>query len=379
MKFTLSNEQRSIKRAVHEFTKGEFDEDKILALLHEGRFPEKIWKKACALGFVGICYPEEYGGQQCGAMDQILVIEALCTKDSSVGIALSLADMGAELICALGAAGQKKKYLPRLSKGKLLSTALFSDTDRDDACSAKNLVLSVDGDCFRLNGKSDHVFNADLAGLFVVQCCKDDGECFAVVDKDAVGVSINALGRKLGMGMLSWQEVSFNDVRVGTEAVMTVEKGKSINDFSQNRLLKISSMYLGIAQGAYDQALIYSKQREQFRRKIAEFQGIRHKLVDMYADVMAARSLVYHCGAMADKGPMDLADLTVVKLQAERAALEVTYQALQIFGGSGYMVEIPIEHYYRDARMLQVLTGRTIFQKDRVARFIIGGVNANAA
>jgi alkylation response protein AidB-like acyl-CoA dehydrogenase len=375
MKILLSNEQRSIQRAVHEFTKGEFDEDTIPELLKKGRFPEKIWKKACELGFIGLCYPEEYGGQSCDMMDQTLVIEEMCRKDSSVGIALGLADMGAELICFLGSTDQKKKYLSRIAKGKLLSVAIFPDTDQNNACISKNLKLIKESDGFRLNGNANYVFNADLAGLFVIQCSGDDGECFVLLDKETPGVSVDPIGSKLGINMLSWQKVYFDHVKVGDEAIMPVKRRESLEDYQLQRLLKVCSMYLGIAQGAYDQALAYSKQREQFRQKIAEFQGIRHKLVDMYRELKAARCLVYHTGIMMDKGQADISDMTVAKLQAEHAALHVSYEALQIFGGTVYMIEIPIEHYYRDARMMQTLTGRSIFQKDRIAQFIIGKMN----
>ena len=374
MKFMLTEEQRSIQRAANEFAKGEFDDDNILELLQGDRFPEKIWKKACKLGFVGLCYPEACGGQECSLMDHVLVVEALCRKDSSVGVALSLSDMGADLIKALGTEDQKKRYLPRLAKGKLMSSALYADADRNDACSADHLVLQEEADVFRLNGQAQYVLNADRAGILVVQCCGSDGNAFVVLEKETDGVTINPQGAKLGMGMLPWYEVGFENVRISRDAVISGVSQMAMNDFRKQQLLKTSAMYLGLGQGAYDQALTYSKQREQFRRKLAEFQGIRHKLVDMYTAVTATRSLVYHCGELMEKGQIDLADLTVIKLQSERTAMDVTYEALQIFGGTGYMVEIPIEHYYRDARMLQCLSGRSLFQKDRVSREIVGTI-----
>lgn len=372
MKFMLTEEQRSIQRAVNEFTKGEFDEDTILDLLQTGQFPEKIWRKACRLGFVGLCYPEKYGGQACGLMDQVLVTEALCRKDSSAGIALTLVDMGADLISTLGTEEQKKTYLPKLAKGKLMSTVLFADVDHNDACSADHMTLSADGDNFRLNGYAGHVFNADRSELLVVQCCAPNGVCFAAVEKSTQGVQIKPLGGKLGLAMLSWQQVCFQDAIVSANAVVPIDSKEVLESLQQQHVLRICAMYLGIAQGAYEQALAYSKQRVQFRRKIAEFQGIRHKLVDMYGAVTAARSLVYNSGVLLDAQQIDPADLIMVKLQAEKSALDVTYEALQIFGGTGYMIEIPIEHYYRDARMLQGLTGRSLFQKDQVAQGIVG-------
>lgn len=375
MKFMLTEEQRSIQGAANEFAKGEFDDDNIIELLQGDQFPENIWKKACKLGFVGLCYPEECGGQECTLMDQVLVIEALCRKDSSVGVALSLVDMGADLIRELGNEDQKKRYLPQLAKGKRMSSALYADVDLNEACSADNLVLEEETDVFRLNGQAQYVFNADRAGILVVQCCGSDGNAFVVLEKETDGVTISPQGAKLGMAMLPWYAVGFKNVRIARDAIISGVSHTAMNNFQKEQLLKISAIYLGLSQGAYDKALTYSKQREQFRRKLAEFQGIRHKLVDMYAAITATRSLVYHGGALMEKAQIDLADLAVLKLQSERTAMDVTYEALQIFGGTGYMVEIPIEHYYRDARMLQCLSGRSLFQKDCIAQMIVGKIS----
>ena len=372
MQFPLTSEQRSIQRAVNEFTRGEYDNDQIFALLKEGRFPERIWKKACQLGFIGLLFPEECGGQECSLMEQILVTEAMCRKDSSVGIALTFADMGAEIICALGSALQKKRLFA-ITKGKHISAAIFFDLDKNSAASASGMMLTKDAGTYRLNGRSRHVFNADLADFYIVQCRFEGGQGFVLVEKGAIGVSVAAMGSKLGLGMLAWYEVAFDDVEVACEQLLLTDSADYLKSFPQHRLLRIAAIYVGVAQGAYDQAIAYSKQRVQFKRKLAEFQGIRHKLADMYRQLTASRSLLYHAGSLLSEATnLDIADLTMVKLQAEETCRYVCYEALQIFGGTGYMVEMPIEHFYRDAVMLQAMSGRSIFQKDRLAEHIIG-------
>lgn len=379
MKFALTEEQKYIQKAIREFTRGEFDEDQILELLENRDFPQNLFRKACKLDFVGVGYPEEFGGQACGMMEQVLVIEEFCRKDSSVGIALGSADAGAEIVCAWGNDAQKQKLLPGLAKGKLVSTVLFGDVDaREDGRPAALLTPAGDG-TFRLNGKADFVMNAERADVFIVQAqmgadAPATGCAFALLKRNTPGVTLQALGEKLGIGVIAWHHVILQDVVV-TEAdiVRPADEGRgAMLDFQKIHLLRIAAMFLGIAQGSLDMALRYARQRVQFNRKIGEFQGIRHKLADMYMDLQATRALVYAAadGHLYDHG--DLHDLLGVKLTAERTAMHLTDEALQIFGGSGYMIELPVEHFYRDARTLRALSGRTVFQKDVIAQAIVG-------
>ena len=339
-------------------------------------FPKKIWKKACQLGFIGLCYPEQFAGQQCGPMDQLLVTEAMCRKDSSVGIALAMADMGSDVIRILGNDAQKKRCLTPMAKGKSMSSTVCADVDQNDDGCTQGIVLTAQSGEFILNGKAQYVFNADHAALLVVQCCGPDGQTFLALNKNIEGITVRPLGKQYGLGLVLWHEVSFENVKVPKDAILGNVSQNTLDQVNTEKLIKICAMYLGLSQGAYDQALAYSKQREQFKRTLSQFQGIRHKLVDMYTALTGIKSLVYHGGQLMEQEQADLADFLVIKLQAERAALDITYEAMQIFGGTGYMIEIPVEHYYRDARMLQCLSGRSLFEKDRVARQIIGPLNA---
>lgn len=379
MKFTLTEEQRYIQNAVREFTRGEFDEDLILELLGKSDFPQKLLKKACELDFIGVCYPEQFGGQACGMMEQVLIIEEFCRKDSSVGIALGSADAGAEIVCAWGSDEQKKRLLPALAKGKMVSAVLPGDIDTSADCLPSAVVhVQPDGN-YRLNGSAGFVMNAERADLLIAQVrMENDGPSstcsFVLLPRSRPGVTLQPIGGKLGLGMMNWQDIKFEDVEV-TAADIVCPLGKEASlmlDFQKVNLLRIAAMFLGIAQGCMDMALRYSKQRVQFKRKISEFQGIRHKLVDMYMDVQATRALVYATAGTTDSA--DLHDLLATKLTAEKTAMHLSDEALQIFGGSGYMVELPVEHFFRDTRTLRVLSGRSIFQKDLIAQSVIGNL-----
>ena len=372
MRFALSDEQRSIQKAVREFARGEFDDERILELNAAGQYPRDLLKKACRLEFVGVCYPESCGGLAGSPLDHVLVVEELCRKDSSVGVALGMADQGAELICALGRDDQKRQYLPRLAAGKMLAAVVAPDTDTDEACSSQSLKLERAAERWRLNGTAGPVFNAADADLWVVQCATDEGERFALVVPDSPGVSHTPLGPKLGCALVGWNELRFENVVLEESDLLKAADEPCQELFWRHQLLRLSAMNLGLAQGAYDQGLAYSKQREQFGRRICQFQGIGHKLVEMYRQVQAARALVYLAAGSLGEGRADLADMLTVHMQAEAAALAVTDEALQIHGGSGYMIELPVEHFYRDARMLQAAAGRRTFRKDVVARALIG-------
>ena len=381
MRFTLTEEQKYIQKAVREFTKGEFDEDQILGLLENRDFPRDLLKKACKLDFIGVCYPERFGGQGCGLMERVLVIEEFCRKDSSAGIALSLADAGAEVICAWGDDTQKKKYLPDLAKGKMVTAVSSAISTPGKMAGRPPFWRPRQTEAFDWMECAGFVLNAERAEVLIVKAQIDADAAapicaFVLLDRHTPGVTLQPLGEKLGIGTIPWHNVRFDAVTVAaTDIVRPGNNGQTgMLDVQRIHLIRSAAMYLGMAQGALDMALRYAKQRVQFNRKIGEFQGIRHKLADMYVDLQATRAFVYAAAGAHERQPADLHDLLAVKLQAERAALFLTDEALQIFGGSGYMVELPVEHFYRDARTLRALAGRTFFQKDVIAQAIIGNL-----
>lgn len=377
MKFQLTEEQNYIRKATQDFAKGEFDEYRILELMENRSFPENIFKNACKLDLIGLTYPESAGGQECNMMDNILVIEELCRKDSGIGIALSLPDMGAELIARYGNADMIKKYISPLLKGKTLPAVInpFPGQMTGD------ILFEKTEDGIILAGEAPLVLNAGIAGYFVVVASPQNpgtnetgDNIIAVVDKDTQGMEIKKNRRKLGLDMLSWHPVTFNDVKIPAKNILT-PPAKPVNlemELQKSWLMKLSAMYLGIAQGAYDLALDYAKQREQFRKKIAGFQGISEKIARMYMELEKTRAMVYTTAALYDEKTINLHELTATKLCAESAAEYITDESLQIHGGVGYMIEFPIEHFFRDVKLLRTLMGRKTFQMDIISHKLIG-------
>lgn len=377
MSWELTEEQRNIKRAARDFVEGEFDEDLILELEKNNQFPHEILKKACKLGFIGIHYPEDFGGQGYGLFENILVIEEFCRKDSGVGIALSSADMGADLILKFGDDGQKRAFLTPITKGMAISSLVCPKNRESNSFS---IPLRKNRDQYVLNGETTYVVNGSLANFFVLYCRNDsedkqlkESNLFVIVEKDSNGVRILDIGDKLGMRMLSWNKLILSGVEITQKEVLRAGNNHldQLTEIQKVTRIKTGAQALGLAQGAFEQALSYSKQREQFGKKIAEFQGIRHKLSDMYIKIQAARLLIYNTAYQCHQKGIALIDATTVELYAEMAAVEVTDESLQIFGGAGYMIETPVEHFYRDARMIRAFSGRRSFQKDVIANYII--------
>lgn len=379
MRFHLTEEQNYIQKATLDFTKGEFDDDQILELMENGCFPEKMFKNACKLDLIGLTYPENAGGQACGMMDQVLVIEALCRRDSTMGIALSTVDMGVELIARHGEKKLIGQCVAPLLKGKAVAALVCPELGEQ-----RGTVRYREGDdTVVLDGDAPLVLNAGIADYFIVVAHADTGDNLSagkkivgIVPGDTKGVAVGKPCDKLGLDMLAWHRVAFEDVEIPKGYLITAgpEGTDPVMALQESCLLKISAMYLGIAQGAFDLALGYAREREQFGRKIARFQGISQKISLMYIKLQEARAAVYNAAGHYDKGAVDLHDLIAAKLSAETAAEMITDEALQIHGGVGYMVEFPIEHFFRDIKCLRTFMGRKIFQMDLISQKLIGKI-----
>jgi alkylation response protein AidB-like acyl-CoA dehydrogenase len=378
MDFQLSSRQRNIQWAAREFAQKEFEPDLVLDLDKTGQFPRSIWEKACQLGFIGICYPKEYGGLRLGLFEQVLVMEEFGRVDSGIGVALAIADLGSEAILRFGDEKQKERFLVPLAKGKAISTLWYPVVEKQSANSSGFILGRMEKDQYSLNGYGEYVLNGSLADFLVVGCSPrlEKDLLFVVIEKGSKGLKIIQMGEKLGMRMIPWHRLIIDELELSRENVLASrqEGMDPLSEVEKVLMIKAGGLALGIAQGAFDRALAYAKQREQFGKKIGEFQGIRHKLVDLYIKIKAARLMVYHAASNYDLNKHGLCDILAAQLFAERTAVEVTDEALQIFGGAGYMIETPIEHFYRDVRILWTLTGQEILQKDAIAHSVIGSI-----
>jgi acyl-CoA dehydrogenase len=374
MDIELGEEQKDIQKAAQEFAEGEFDPALALELDQKGEFPESIWKKAAQLGFMGIHYPEEFGGQGLGLLENVLVIEAFCRVDSGIGSALSFVDLGSDIILRFGSHEQKRRILIPLAKGeKRLSVAFGESEDRKDL-----LVISAVGEKkergYLINGEKRFVPNVSLADAFVTLCKEPKaGWITLIVDRTRDGIEIHPT-EKMGLRMIPFGGLHLKEVWVSDENRLGPE-GEGVDHFSYfHRIIGLKSLAQasGVIRGAFDRALKYASQRKQFGRKLLEFQVIRHKLADMAVGMEVAQWFTYKSAIEVDRDEINHGSLSTAQLEVGRRLVWVVDEALQIFGGYGYIAEQDIEHFYRDAWAVAAELGTEEELKDEIAKKILG-------
>jgi alkylation response protein AidB-like acyl-CoA dehydrogenase len=376
MNFDLSEEQAAIQKTAEEFAKGEFRKEIALEYEKTHGFPHEILKKACQLGFIGIHYPEQYGGQGYGILENALVAEALCRQDSGLGIALSCADSSAEMILRYGSEEQKTKYLPVITSGEALCGGAFTEPDHGSDITSLSTTALKQGSEFVINGSKTFITNGPICSFLVVLCQtapdavpSHEGQSVFIVEKDAPGFTAADVGEKMGNKMVSTGELSFNDVRVRKSDLVGLEnKGfsQALHLFEELRI-EVAAQAVGVAQGAFDRALAYVKERKQFGKRLQEFQVTQHKLADMAIKIETARLIVYKAAWSFDRGTYDPYLTSTAKFYAARAAVEVADEAIELHGGYGYMLEYEVERFYRDARLMELYAGTREIQKNTIA------------
>jgi alkylation response protein AidB-like acyl-CoA dehydrogenase len=384
MDFELSREQIEIQKAVREFVKGEFKKDVIQELVESHTYPEKIWKKAAELGFIGIHYPEAYSGMGMGCLENILVAEELARGDSTVGACLLLADFASEIILHHGSEEQKSRWLPKVAEGQCLSCGAFTEPDHGSDITTVDTTAVEENGQWVINGNKIFITNSGpLTGFYCVLCQTDPeakptyrGLSLILVEADNPGVSTQDVGKKMGISLTYTAEVVFKDVRVPMENLIGKQNRgfyQLLEFFDESRIL-VAAQALGTAQGAYDRALDYIKQREQFGKKIAQFQVNQHKIADMATKIECARMLTYKAAWNFDQGRIDPKLTSMAKMYAARTAVEVCDEAIQLLGGYGYMQEYDVERFYRDAKITEIYEGTKEIQKNTIAGAILGKI-----
>jgi alkylation response protein AidB-like acyl-CoA dehydrogenase len=378
----LSKSQKEIQKAAKEFAKGEFDKDLAYEMDKSQEFPKKIWKKAAELGFIGMHFPEQYSGGELEMFDNVLLAEEFCRKDSTIGSALMLAGFASECLLRFGSNELKEAYLPKVAEGKMLSGAAFAEPNTDYNQNTLNTAAIKDGDDWVINGEKSYVLNASMAGIYIVLCHADgdgttpQGTNLVLVEGKRDGITLVDKGEKLGLRMTATSDLTFNDVRVPIGNLIGKEGNgfKQAQAFMDESCILIASLALGTAQGAFDRALDYVKQREQFGKKIVLFQVTQHKLADMATKIEQARSMTYSAAQAFDAGKLDTKLACMAKMIASRAAVEVASEAIQLLGGYGYMTEYEIERFYRDAKNMEILGRNPGHLKDLIARSVVGRI-----
>lgn len=377
MNFGLNREQKQIQKAVRDFVKGEFKKEAIQELLEKEDFPRRILKKASDLGFVGIHFPEIYSGEGLGTIENLLIAEELCRGDSSVGACLIHAGHGADIVLQYGSDAQKKTWLPKVADADTLCGGAFSEPGCGSDLQRVATTAVKDGESWVIEGTKTFVRNGGpMAGFFIVLCRTDPqfastgrGLSTLLVEADRPGLSVEGVGSTLGDGLTHTGSLRFNGVRVPLENTIGKKNNgyRQVLDFFKTSRLLVAAQAVGTAQGAFDRALAYVKQRQQFGRRIIDFQITRHKLADMATDIQASRLLTRYGGWQADAGRLDASMSAMAKMHATRTAVAVCDEAIQLLGGYGYMREYDVERFFRDAKTTELLEGNRHSQKDAIS------------
>jgi len=381
MDFGLTKEQKDIQKAAREFARGEFDPDLALGLEREGQYPSEIRKRACDLGFIGMHFPERYGGQELGLLENVLVVEEFCRQHSGIGIALSLSGFGSEMILRFGSDDQRGKYLPSITRGEGTSSVAYLEGDQGNDLTSFKTTATRRGNGYIISGNKSFVVNATLPGPVIIVCqlanSARPGETVALIaEKDIHGFTSSPLGGRVGMRMVPMASLSLNNLEVSRGSLLGDEgQGEfQLMNFLNEISIEAAAIGTGIAQGAFDLALAYARQREQFGQKIGSFEAIRDKLADMATQIEIARLLTYRAAWSFDRNNGAPKVNYMAKMVSSETALEVAKDSLHIFGGYGYMVENRIEQFYRDASMVDIIGMPGQMDKSLIADQVIGTI-----
>jgi len=344
-----------------------------------GEFPWEMVQVFREAGLFAVAIPEEYGGLGMGIMGLVLVTEELSRACAGIALAVAGTALGAMPILIAGSPEQKQRYLPRIAEGEILAAFCLTEPEAGSDAGALRTTAVRDGDSYVLNGTKHFITNGGVAGVYTVIALTDPskgsrGASAFVVDADTPGLIVGKKEDKMGIRASATAEIHFDNCRVPKENLLGREGLGfviALQTLDQSRP-GVAAQALGIAQGALDLALEYARQRKQFGQSIASFQGIQFMLADMATEIEAARALIYAVARYIDRGGKDYGKVSAMaKLFASDVAMRVTTDAVQIFGGYGYMREYPIEKYMRDAKITQIYEGTNQIQRNVIARHLI--------
>jgi alkylation response protein AidB-like acyl-CoA dehydrogenase len=373
MNFELSKEQQEIKERAAEFADREVAPH-AAELDQEDRFPAETFEKLADMRFMGLCVPEELSGAGEDFLSYVLLLEEISRADAGVGVTLAVHTSAGTLpILMYGSKEQKARWVPDLAKGEKIGCfALTEPTTGSDAAAIQARAERVYGG-YRLSGHKQWVTNGRVAGAMVVFARAQGGVTAFVVGMDAEGISFGKHARKMGVISATTDDVILDNVFVAEEERLGEEgKGLSValGTLDHGRI-GISAQAIGIAEAAFRYATGYASERTTFGRPIAEHQAVAFKLADMQTKIKAARLLTHEAAWVRDRGMRVTEAGARAKLYASQVANEVTYDAVQILGGYGYMKDHPVERYYRDARVTEIYEGTSEIQRLVISRGIL--------
>lgn len=375
----LSEEEELFRASVREFAEGEV-RPRVEAMEHASKLDPDLIKQCFELGLMAIESPEEFGGAGSTIFNAILAIEELARVDASISVFVDVHNtLVTNAFMRWANDEQKKKYMPQLAEGKVGAYALSEASSGSDAFALKTKAVDK-GDHYELNGQKLWITNGNEAEIFVLFATIDPdagykGITAFIVEKGFEGFSVGKKEDKLGIRASSTTELILDNCKVPKENVLgEVGKGYkvSIETLNEGRI-GIGAQMLGIAQGAFEAALAYTQEREQFGKSIGSFQGVQFQLAEMAVEIEATRLLVYNAARLKDAGRSFLKEAAIAKLYSSRCAEAVSSKAIELFGGYGYVKDYPVEKFWRDSKIGSIYEGTSNMQLQTIAKLITSG------
>lgn len=368
-----------IQKVAREFAEKEI-KPVVMKFDESQNFPFEITKKMGELGFMGVIFPDEFGGSGFGYGEYITVIEEISRVDPSVGLTIAAHNsLCTNHIFLFGNDEQKKKYLPDLTTGeKIGAWALTEPTSGSDAGSMLTTAVR-DGNSYILNGSKNFITHGSVGSTTVVTALTDKskgkkGISAFIVENNSPGFIVSKKENKMGMRSSDTAALAFDNCKIPKENILGAEGTgfhQALTVLDGGRI-SIAALALGIAQGALDASIKYSKERKQFGKSISEFQAIQWKLADIATRIEAARLLTYRAGFLKDQGKEVVVESSMAKYYASEVAVMATNEAVQIHGGYGFIKDFPVEKFYRDVKLVTIGEGTSEIQKLVIARELLG-------
>lgn len=374
--FELTEEQRMIQDLAYKFAVKEMapiakEYDR------QEKYAREVWQKGCEAGLVGALVPEEYGGPGYGFLELALISEQLSRIDLGMCLCVVAATFGSEHIIFFGSEAQKKKYLPRLVAGAMISAGAFTEPDAGtDVASIRTRAVKDGGD-YVINGNKMFITNGTICAFMTVLCVtnpeaevKHRRHSIILVEADRPGITATKIQGKMGVRASDTAELAFDNVRVPQENLIGKEGAgfyQLMHFFDATRTM-VASQGVGLAQGALDKSLRYVQERHVFGRPLAENQAIQFQLAEMATRIELARIMTYRAAWLVDQGKTNPSINAMAKYYAAETAVWVCDKALQMHGGYGYIDEYDVQRFYRDAKILEIYEGAKEAEKMTIAR-----------
>jgi alkylation response protein AidB-like acyl-CoA dehydrogenase len=374
----VSAERRAILQTLRDFLEAEV-RPHVMRWDEAQEFPSEVFRKLGELGFLGVLFPEEYGGAGLSYMDYQAIVEEIASVDPSIALALAAHNsLGSNHIFQFGSEAQRRKYIPRLATGEWMAAWGLTEAEAGSDSSGTKTTAVRDGDSWVLNGSKNFITNASVARVAVLMAVTDRskrnrGISALIVELDNPGIRVGKKENKLGMRASDTCTLVMEDCRVPAGNLLGEEGSGWVDSMKilDGGRISIAALSVGLARGAYEAALAYSKQRHQFGKALSEFEAIQFYLAEMATDIDAARLLTERAAAAKDAGTPVTKLSAQAKLYASEAAVRATDRAIQIHGGYGFTKDYPVEKYYRDVRLCTVGEGTSEIQKLVIAKHIL--------